>query len=220
MNKVENSNQYITPKCTQFIKPKGLAFIVGFSALIITGQVKAQCWNEAAAMYGHDPYLLKAIGWKESKGYVGAVGSLLKDGNRALGVMQINTIHLPELKKHGIYRSDLFDPCTSIKVGAWVLADCLKYYGEVWRSVGCYYGGKYSKAYTAMRNYSLDVKKHYQAYKKQAGLSVQYQPTILAPNTSTPPQPQDTSTLKFDVSQTSKKQPKTSFTILSIANSR
>ena len=46
--------------------------------------------------------LLKAIAWKESRGWTGAVGPKLKDGNRALGLMQINTIHLPNLARFGI----------------------------------------------------------------------------------------------------------------------
>jgi soluble lytic murein transglycosylase-like protein len=149
-----------------------LGSVFGFQA------VKAECWDEAASMYGHDPYILKAIAWKESKGYVGAVGSLLKDGNRALGLMQINTIHLPALRKQGISRNDLFDPCTSQKVGAWVLADCLKKKGDIWTAVGCYYGGPASKAYTAMKLYAKDVKKYYEGYKAKAGLPLAYQPLV------------------------------------------
>ena len=152
--------------------------LVSFSA---AQSVKAECWDEAAEMYGIDPYLLKAIGWKESRGHVGAVGSLLKDGNRALGLMQINTIHMPTLRKQGIRREDLFDPCTSQKVGAWVLADCLKKKGDVWVAVGCYYGGPASRAYTAMRLYAKDVKKYFEGYKRKAGLPMVYQPYNYAP---------------------------------------
>lgn len=94
--------------------------IIKLSAIVfgacVTSTTYAVCWDEAASMYGTDPILLKAIGWKESRGHVGAVGSLLKDGNRALGLMQINTIHLPALRKQGITRNDLFDPCTSQKL--------------------------------------------------------------------------------------------------------
>ncbi|WP_228705923.1 lytic transglycosylase domain-containing protein [Acinetobacter baumannii] len=89
-------------------------------AIVISCSGNATCWNEAAATYGQDPYLLKAIAWKESKGYVGAVGSLLKDGNRALGLMQVNTIHLNRLSKMELDREDLFDPCVlkSRRLGA------------------------------------------------------------------------------------------------------
>ena len=151
--------------------------VVAF-AIALTCSANAACWDEAAATYGQDPYLLKAIAWKESKGYVGAVGSLLKDGNRALGLMQINTIHLSRLKKIGVRREDLFDPCVSQKVGAWVLAECMDKYKEVWRSVGCYYGGPYSQAYTAMNLYAKDVKHYYEQYKSKAGLSTSYTPVF------------------------------------------
>lgn len=145
-------------------------------AIVISCSANATCWNEAAATYGQDPYLLKAIAWKESKGYVGAVGSLLKDGNRALGLMQVNTIHLSRLSKIGVRREDLFDPCVSQKVGAWVLAECMDKFKEVWRSVGCYYGGPYSRAYTAMNLYAQDVKRYYEQYKRKAGLPLEYTP--------------------------------------------
>lgn len=122
------------------------------------------CWTDAGQKYDIDPLLLMAIGWKESKGRPNAVGPPLPDGNVALGLMQINTIHLPQLKKWGIYRNDLFDPCISIHVGAYVLRDCINKFGEIWRSVGCYYGGPNSRAYTAMQGYSRDVQKYYASY--------------------------------------------------------
>lgn len=182
---------------------------IGFAIALVCGvsfgnTAKAACWETAAAMYGHDPYLLKAIGWKESRGHIGAVGSLLKDGNRALGLMQINTIHLPALRKQGITRNDLFDPCTSQKVAAWVLADCLKKKGEVWAAVGCYYGGPASKAYSAMRNYANDVRKYYEGYKRQAGLPTTYQPLIGYQEPKELPSP--VSPLKQDVSYTNQKE--------------
>ena len=171
------SEQNMQKKATNFIK-RTLGISLFTATLFGFQSVKAECWEEAAAMYGHDPYLLKAIGWKESRGHVGAVGSLLKDGNRALGLMQINTIHLPRLNKLGIHRSDLFDACTSQKVGAWVLADCLKKKGDIWVAVGCYYGGPASRAYTAMRGYANDVRRYYEGYKRKEGMPTTYQPLV------------------------------------------
>lgn len=133
-------------------------------SVMFCSQAKAACWNDAGAKYGIDPLLLMAIGWQESRGNPNAVGPPLKDGNVALGLMQINTIHLPNLRKQGIGRRDLFNPCISVHVGAQVLRDCINKFGEIWRSVGCYYGGPNSKAYTAMANYSKDVQKHYSRY--------------------------------------------------------
>ena len=70
------SEQIMHKKATNFIK-RTLGLSVLSVAFFGIQSVKAECWEEAAAMYGHDPYLLKAIGWKESRGHVGAVGSLL-----------------------------------------------------------------------------------------------------------------------------------------------
>ena len=137
-----------------------IVVFIGFSV----NSAKANCWEQAGSRYNIDPLLLMAIGWKESRGKPTAVGPPLSDGNVALGLMQINTIHLPRLRTHGIRRDDLFDACTSINVGASVLRDCINKFGNIWRSVGCYYGGPASKAYSAMAGYSADVQRYYQGY--------------------------------------------------------
>ena len=127
----------------------------------------ATCWEEAGQRYGIDPSLLKAIGWKESRGWPNAVGPKLPDGNRALGVMQINSIHLPTLAKYGIRREDLFDACVSQQVGAWVLANCISQFGATWKSVGCYYAGPASKNTAAQVEYVTDVQRFYEGYRRQ-----------------------------------------------------
>lgn len=118
--------------------------------------------------FGIDPLLLKAIAWKESRGHADAVGPLLKDGNVALGQMQINTVHLPELRKFGIERRHLLNACVSQEVGAWVLADCMSKFGATWKSVGCYYTGPKSSNVVAQLEYVRDVQRFYAGYKKQA----------------------------------------------------
>lgn len=137
-------------------------------ALILAPVVShATCWEEAGQRYGIDPALLMAIGWKESRGWPHAVGPKLPDGNRALGVMQINSIHLPTLAKYGIRREDLFDACVSQQVGAWVLANCISQFGATWKSVGCYYAGPASKNTAAQVGYVEDVKRFYEGYRRQ-----------------------------------------------------
>lgn len=127
----------------------------------------ASCWEQAGAAHGFEPALLKAIAWKESTGRPDAVGPALPDGNRALGLMQINTVHLGELEKFGIRRADLFNACTSEHVGAWILADCAARFGMTWRAVGCYYAGPASTNVAIQATYVLDVQRYYQAYKQQ-----------------------------------------------------
>jgi soluble lytic murein transglycosylase-like protein len=139
---------------------------------LLPAMAAANCWAQAAAAHRVDPLLLKAIGWHESRGRTHAIGSPLRDGNRAIGVMQINTIHLPVLQQHGISKGDLFEPCTNINVGAWVLADCVNRFGETWRAVGCYYAGPNSRAFAAMEQYVFAVRRNYEGYLRDAHASV------------------------------------------------
>jgi soluble lytic murein transglycosylase-like protein len=138
-------------------------FIIGCLPLVAS----ATCWEAAGNRYGIDPLLLKAIAWKESRGHPNAVGPVLKDGNRALGLMQINTIHLATLAKFGIRREHLFDACRSQEIGAWVLADCITKFGATWKSVGCYYAGPKSTNTAAQIGYVKDVQQFYAGYKRQ-----------------------------------------------------
>src|SRR5437773_10363573 len=89
------------------------------------------CWDEAAQRYGVSPQLLYAMGRVESSLNPAAVNnSHRKDtGSYDIGLMQINSSHLPRLARHGINEADLHDPCTNIHAGAWLLADELSRYG-------------------------------------------------------------------------------------------
>ncbi|KMQ81320.1 Conjugative transfer transglycosylase [Candidatus Burkholderia pumila] len=120
----------------------------------------------AGSQYSIDPALLKAIAWKESRGWTGARGPMLKDGNQALGLMQINTVHLPTLVRAGIQRRDLFDACTSQRISAWVLASCIAQFGSTWKAVGCYNTGPASTNTAAQIRYVRDVQRYYAAYKR------------------------------------------------------
>lgn len=142
-----------------------LPFVLVCSAAPAVGY--ASCWEDAGRLQAIDPILLKAIAWKESRGRPNAVGPKLPKNNRALGLMQINTIHMPVLAKFGIKREDLFDACTSQKVGAWVLADCIRIFGSTWKAVGCYYAGPASKNVAAQVEYVLDVQRFYAGYKRK-----------------------------------------------------
>lgn len=141
---------------------------MGILALTLIGKsAYAHCWEEVGTRYKVDPLLLKAIAWKESRGKTDAIGPKLKDGNRALGMMQINTIHLPKLAEYGILREHLFKACTSQEVGAWVLSSCIRQFGNTWKAIGCYYAGPASKNTAAQISYVKDVQHFYRRYQKQ-----------------------------------------------------
>lgn len=114
-------------------------------ALVIAGTalssiVRADCLDEAAAFHRVSPTLARGIAQVES-GMRSWVTNTNTNGSEDIGLMQINSAHLPRLAKFGITRQSLFDPCTNAYVGTWILADCLTRYGETWTAVGCYNAG-------------------------------------------------------------------------------
>lgn len=107
-----------------------LAYVLGSTSA-------TACWNAAAHRYGISSELLYAIARTESGLDPRAVGTN-RNGSRDIGLMQINSWWLPVLAKFGIGESELFDPCTSIHVGAWILAQNVSRYGYTWEAVGAY----------------------------------------------------------------------------------
>lgn len=99
-----------------------------------------QCFDAVGADSGIYPPLLRAIAHVESSNNPGATnkGHIGRTGSYDIGLMQINSRWLPTLKKYGISESDLFEPCTSIEVGAWILRDLFRRYGDGWEAVGAY----------------------------------------------------------------------------------
>ena len=95
------------------------------------------CWQEAGSRYQVDPALLYAIARTESA-LNPAASHRNRDGSIDIGLMQINSAWLPDLAKYGISARDLWEPCTNIHVGAWVLAQKIKKLGMTWDAVGAY----------------------------------------------------------------------------------
>ena len=96
------------------------------------------CWEEAAQKYGVNAYLLHAIAKTESSLNPLAVNRANGDGTYDVGLMQINSSWLPKLKSFGITEKDLYQPCVSIEVAAWILAHNIRQYGNTWAAVGAY----------------------------------------------------------------------------------
>jgi soluble lytic murein transglycosylase-like protein len=113
-------------------------------ALVLGGVAHADCLDDAAIYQQMSPVLLRAIAQHESGMRANAVNKNT-NGTEDIGLMQINTTHLPRLAKFGISRESLFNPCVSAYVGAWVLRDCLDRYGPTWNAVGCYNAGSPEK---------------------------------------------------------------------------
>lgn len=94
-----------------------------------------------------DPWMIYSIAKVESGGNPMAINKN-RNGTYDIGIMQINTVHLPTLAKYGISKNDLWNPETNIHVGAWVLAGCIKKHGYSTKALDCYNGdktGRYSQ---------------------------------------------------------------------------
>lgn len=81
--------------------------------------VTSSCVAEAAHKHGVPQIVLYAL-MDTERGYVGFVRRNT-NGSRDYGPMQINSVHLPVLEKHGIdSRLLTYDGCVNVFVGAWL----------------------------------------------------------------------------------------------------
>jgi soluble lytic murein transglycosylase-like protein len=98
------------------------------------------CWEQAAQRWGLAAELLYAVARVESGLNPHAVNRshMARTGSYDIGLMQVNSSHLKALARHGISEAQLYEPCTNIHVGAWLLADAMVRHGASWNAVGAY----------------------------------------------------------------------------------
>lgn len=96
------------------------------------------CWDEAARKYNVSAQLLYAIAKTESGLQARAINRANNNGTYDVGLMQINSSWLPRLARFGISENDLYEPCISIQVGAWILAENIRTHGMTWAAIGAY----------------------------------------------------------------------------------
>lgn len=128
---------------------------------------QAACFSSAAQHFNLDKTLLVAISKWESH-FNPNVVSKNGDGTEDYGLMQINSSHLPALKEAGFSKKDLFDPCTNIYIGAYILNDCIKRHGHTWRAVGAYNAGSRKSREAARSRYVEHIKITYQKLKHRS----------------------------------------------------
>lgn len=102
-----------------------LACLLGVSA-----SAQAECWQDAAKSYGLDPLELGAIACVESR-----LNSKALSPVGARGVMQVMPSNARAI---GMHPDLLWDACTNIYMGAFVLAQMKARYGDTWEAVGAY----------------------------------------------------------------------------------
>jgi soluble lytic murein transglycosylase-like protein len=95
----------------------------------------AFCFKEASEMYGVSPELLWSIAKVESNLNPNAI-NWNKNGTYDYGLMQINSWWRNVLGDR--LWQYISDPCMNVKIGAWILAQCLQRFGYTWEAVGCY----------------------------------------------------------------------------------
>lgn len=135
-----------------------LLLVGGWSATSWADSQKLESCIVAAANYRHlDPALLKAIAIQESGLNLKAVNRGNSNGSVDHGPFQINSAWLPRLKKQGITVDQLYDPCISAYVAAWILADAINRHGATWRAVGAYN----SPTESNRKKYATLIQKHY-----------------------------------------------------------
>lgn len=128
-----------------------VVLLLGFLALALPARA---CWQEAGSRYRIDPALLYAIARTESA-LNPAASHRNRDGSIDIGLMQINSAWLRDLAKYGISARDLWEPCTNIHVGAWVLAQKIRKLGMTWEAVGAYNATTpYKRAHYAWKVYA------------------------------------------------------------------
>ena len=101
-------------------------------------QSPERCIPAAAAHHRIDPRLLRAVLKVESDLRPWAFGRNA-NGTVDMGMAQINSIHLPELARHGIQSQHLFDPCVASYVAAWLLRKNIDRHGLTWHGVAAYH---------------------------------------------------------------------------------
>lgn len=117
-------------------------YLAGFSLLALShSALAADCFDMAGQDAGIDPDLLRAIAWQESRLHYDAIGKNPGAGY-GMGLMQIDSWHLGNMKKRGIDRELLVsDICTNIYSGTLILAKAFNKWGATWEAVGAYNAG-------------------------------------------------------------------------------
>lgn len=138
--------------------------------MAITPTLLAACIIISAQTYDVPPGVL--LGIMQVEGGRAGLESRNTNGSSDLGIMQINTIWLPELSRRwGVSQSTARkwirdDGCANIAVASWILRQRIDTAGSLWGGIAGYHsftpalGSRYAnKVASAMRRYNLSDRK-------------------------------------------------------------
>lgn len=132
-------------------------YVAGLVLALLTSPAHATCWRLAEDTYGIDHRLLHAIAQAESN-FVADARNVNRNGTVDMGLMQINSVHFPRLKKLGVTETMLVkNPCVSVMVGASILSEMMGRYGYGWEAVGAYNAGTAKKNRVLRRKYASRI---------------------------------------------------------------
>jgi Transglycosylase SLT domain len=119
-------------------KPLFIGLFAAHAVLLAAAPAHADCIDAAAARHRVNAHVLRAIGWHESRLRPSAM-NVNANGSIDIGAFQINTIHLPKLRRYGIDEAALKDGCVAAYVGAWHYKKQVRQFGNTWAAVGAYH---------------------------------------------------------------------------------
>lgn len=111
--------------------------LLWLGATLLSSLSRADCLDDAATYHGVNVGLVRSIAMHESRMNPLATNRNT-NGSEDIGLMQINSAHLPWLARYGITRQVLLDGCVNAYVGAAILRSNIDRFGPTWKAVGAY----------------------------------------------------------------------------------
>lgn len=113
-------------------------FLVIYISCSFAQEREMNCVQSAAIYHGVNPALLGAVLMVESGMDHNAVRRN-SNGSYDIGIGQVNSIHLSELRQYGVDASNLLDACKGTYVSAWLLRRGFDRYGKTWFAAASYH---------------------------------------------------------------------------------
>jgi lysozyme-related protein Hpa2 len=120
------------------LQPLLIGIFAAHALLFAAVPAHADCIDAAAVHHRVNAHVLRAIGWHESRLRPSAM-NVNANGSTDIGAFQINTIHLPKLRRYGIDEAALKNGCVAAYVGAWHYKKQVEQFGNTWAAVGAYH---------------------------------------------------------------------------------